>query len=141
MSQATVAPPAHSSSQVDKLTHTQNDSRSMYIARIDQLRRDHASVDSATSDSHSAAAWFAGFFVMVFVFGQIMSQLALLSGHYVAWIAGLLFSLFGISIALGSLFSRQHARHSSAVLNGESPTKIRPAHAGYVTRETPKASA
>ena len=139
MSQSTVAPSTHSSSKADG--RTQNDNRSMYIARVDQLRRDHDTVDPVTSDTHSAAAYFTGFFIMVFVFGQIMSQWALLSGHYAAWIAGLLFSLFGISFALGSLLSRQNGRQSPAVLNVESASKIRSAHADYKTRETPKASA
>ena len=79
-----------------------------FVSKIDHLRRDQIrreeQADSPTEiGTVSHLPHFAGFFLTVFVFGQIMSQWALYSGHYAAWIAGLLFSILGISITLGSL--------------------------------------
>ncbi len=76
-----------------------------YISRIDELRRE-ARQHQVNDSPATVPPRMAGFFLVVFVFGQLMSNWALLNSHYAAWLAGLIFSLAGITIALCSLLSQ-----------------------------------
>jgi uncharacterized membrane protein len=78
------------------------------------MQRTSRETAATESPAGETSLHFAGFFITVFVFGQIMSQWALWSAHYAAWITGLLFSLAGISIAVGSLVATVRSGQSGA---------------------------
>ena len=68
----------------------------------------------------------AGFFLTVFVFGQLMANWALYSGHMAAWICGMLFSVFGVVIAIGSYVSQiRHQQRRIHQLESGQPVATR----------------
>ncbi len=87
-----------------------DDSRTVYVARIDELKREQSNGDVHEQLEYSSSPPLTSFFVVVFVFGQFMSHWALLSGHVAAWVAGLIFSLAGITVALFSMRNQVQER-------------------------------
>lgn len=72
-------------------------------------------VESVNDPSFSKNGWssFVGFFLVLFAFGQLIAYWAYAQSHYAAWIAGLVFSVAGITVALSCLFSRLSTQAST----------------------------
>ena len=78
-------------------TSEYDSSRLDYLANLPQQTKPDSNLDTKKLDP--ANIQFIGFFLMLFVFGQVMANLALSSNHYAAWICGLIFSVVGLAIA------------------------------------------
>ncbi len=87
-----------------------SESRARYLVRINQLRIEtrqcpFGDIPEQPLDREPSPR-MAAFFLVLFVFGQVTSAWALVAGHDAAWITGMVFSVFGITVALGSLASQ-----------------------------------
>lgn len=108
--------------------------RERYAKRIEQLINEKAQI-SAVPLHRPAEAVFKHGFVMLLMFGLAITTAGYYSGHGAAVVAGLLLSLFGISIL--ALTLRKPESHDRTGVIDEVETSRRPALKDVPTHSQP----
>ncbi len=114
-----------------------------YSSRLDQLaslpQQTKPAADLDTKKLDPANIQFIGFFLMLFVFGQVMANLALSSDHHAAWICGLIFSVAGLTIAATNFLlcirKRSISKSDTELLNTLEETTEPGPHFGLLQKE------